>query len=101
MAYTLAYPALGGGDTLEHRTQLGEDFVRNENDIHSPTNSLYYNKDQDVNNRGNMDRTPIDRQSKKIIELRKYSSYRILELKELKLENSPDTPEIYKICQAE
>ena len=63
---------------LNGRTKLGEDFVRDENDEHSPINSQCYTKDEDVSSRENMDRTPIDQQGKKILELCKYSSYRIL-----------------------
>ena len=62
---------------LNGRTKLGEDFVRDENDEHSPINSVCYTKDEHAG-RANMDRTPIDRQGKKILELCKYSSYRIL-----------------------
>ena len=45
---------------LNGRTKLGEDFVRDENNEHSPINSLSYTKDDDVTSRENMDRTPID-----------------------------------------
>ena len=62
---------------LNGRTKLGDDFVRDENDEHSPVNMLPYPKDEYIS-RANIDMTPIDQQGKKILELCKYSSYRIL-----------------------
>ena len=63
---------------LNGRTKLGEDFVRDQNDEHSPINNLSYMKDESVSNRENMDQAPINQQGKKILDLCKYSSYRIL-----------------------
>ena len=59
---------------LDGRTKLGEDFVREFNDENSPINSLSYTKDDDVSNRGNTDRAPVDQQGEKILELCKYLS---------------------------
>ena len=62
---------------LNARTKLGDDYVRDGNDEHSPINTRCYNKDEDIS-RKNMDMTPIDQQGKKILQLCKSSSCRIL-----------------------
>ena len=62
---------------LNGRTKLGDDFVRDENDEHSPINNLPYTRDEKLS-RANMDLTAIDQQGKKILEFCRSSSYRIL-----------------------
>ena len=41
------------------RTKLGENFVRDKKDKHSPINNMIYNKDEQMH-RENMDNAPID-----------------------------------------
>ena len=75
-----------GNDNYEHsiimgdlngRTNVKDDFVRDSGDKHSPINNPTYVKDQ-VLERGNMDKTPVDEQGKKVLEICKQASYRIL-----------------------
>ena len=62
---------------LNGRTKLGEDFVRDGTDDHSPINIPFYNKDSQLN-RQNMDDHTIDTQGKLILEICKTSGLRIL-----------------------
>ena len=49
---------------LNGRTKLADDFVRDSGDKHSPINNPTYIKDRALG-RQNMDRKPVDEQSKK------------------------------------
>lgn len=62
---------------LNGKTKFGEDFVRDNSDDHSPINIPFYNKDMYIN-RQNSDTHPIDQQGKRILELCKNISVRIL-----------------------
>ena len=63
---------------LNGRTKLGEDFVRDKTDNHSPINvPSYYSRDTALG-RKNMDEHVIDTQGKVILELCKSSKLRIL-----------------------
>ena len=62
---------------LNGRTKLGEDFVRDNTDNHSPINVPYYNRDTALS-RKNIDEHVIDTQGKVILELCKSSKLRIL-----------------------
>ena len=62
---------------LNGKTNLGEDFVRDDLDKHSPINVTSYKKDTYIC-RKNMDNHPIDTQGKTILNLCKYLSLRIL-----------------------
>ena len=52
---------------LNGKTRLGEDFVRDGEDKHSPINSCFYTKDAQLD-RKNLDSHPIDQQGKKILQ---------------------------------
>ena len=62
---------------LNGRTKLGDDFVKDNFDKHSPINIPYYEKDTHLE-RSNSDTHPIDQQGRKILDLCKTSAYRIL-----------------------
>ena len=62
---------------LNRRTKLGDDFVMDNSDKHSPINMPFYIKDTYMN-RENMDNHPIDEQGKLILGLCQSSSLRIL-----------------------
>ena len=62
---------------LNGRTNLADDFVRDSEDKYSPINNPIYIKDQIIE-RKNMDITGVDAQGKKILDLCKQASYRIL-----------------------
>ena len=62
---------------LNGKTNLGDDFVRDDLDKHSPINVTSYKKDTYIG-RKNMDNHPIDTQGKIILNLCKYLSLRIL-----------------------
>ena len=62
---------------LNGKTRLGEDFVRDGSDKHSPINLSFYTKDTHLD-RSNSDTHPIDQQGKKILQLCKSLSVRIL-----------------------
>ena len=62
---------------MNGRTGIGEDFVRDNTDKHSPINIPYYRKDE-ILNRKNEDRHAIDQQGKLILDLCKSNSFRIL-----------------------
>ena len=62
---------------LNGRTKLGEDFVRDDGDNHSPINVPFYTKDHEMGRR-NQDPHIIDTQGKRILELCKTNSLRIL-----------------------
>ena len=62
---------------LNGRTRLGEDFVRDHSDKHSPINIPNYLKDE-ILSRQNEDKHVIDQQGKLILDLCKSSSLRIL-----------------------
>ena len=72
-----------GGDNyvimgdLNGKTRLGEDFVRDSEDKHSPINYCFYTKDSQLE-RKNSDCHPIDQQGKKILQFCKSLSVRIL-----------------------
>ena len=74
---------IDGGDNfiimgdLNGRTKLGEDFVRDYSDDHSPINVPFYKKDSYLKRR-NMDDHIIDAQGKLILEICKNSTLRIL-----------------------
>ena len=62
---------------LNGGTHTKEDFVKDSFDKHSPVSNPLYIKD-DILSKENMDTKPVDEQGKKIIELCKISSCRIL-----------------------
>ena len=62
---------------LNGRTRLGDDFVRDSTDKYTPINNSVYSKDENIN-RMNFDNKPIDEQGKKILDLCKSVSCRIL-----------------------
>ena len=74
---------IDGGDNfiimgdLNGRTKLGENFVRDYSDDHSPINVPFYKKDSYLKRR-NMDDHIIDAQGKLILEICKNSALRIL-----------------------
>ena len=62
---------------LNGRTKVSEDFVRDNSDDHSPINIPSYDKDTYID-RQNRDTHPIDQQGKRILEMCKNLSIRIL-----------------------
>ena len=64
-------------DDLNGKTKSGDDFVTDNSDDHSPINIPFYNKDAYIG-RQNRDTHPIDQQGKRILELCKNLSVRIL-----------------------
>ena len=62
---------------LNGRTKIGDDFVTDNLDKHSPINVPFYTKDKYIN-RNNQDDHTIDSQGKLILKLCKTSSLRIL-----------------------
>ena len=62
---------------LNGRTNLADDFVRDEDDKHSPINNLIYKKDIQIS-RNNQDLKPVDQQGKFILEYCKNTSSKIL-----------------------
>ena len=62
---------------LNGRTKLGDDFVRDGSDKHSPINAPFYTKDTQLA-RTNPDTHPIDQQGRKILQICKSLPVRIL-----------------------
>jgi exonuclease III len=63
---------------LNGRTKMGDDFIRDNTDKHSPINMSFYTKDIYLLNRQNSDEHIIDEQGKLILGLCKSSALRIL-----------------------